>query len=161
MKPFHFQKDIRDRGRQGLKGTLIITVVFGAIDYYLLHQPLQIGHIVGTWFAGLLVLVVALMSIWCLLLLRSKEGWLIEVSDEEILWLCPQNTDEQSFRHPLLEVTKLICIDAATGHANRAYQLVTNQGEKHVLKPTVSGVDMEQFIQALELRNIPVEQQTQ
>lgn len=156
MPLFTFKRMIRDRGRQGLIGTLIVTAIFASIDYYLLHQPLQIGHIVGTWFAGLLTLITLLMTFSCLVMLNSKDGWIIEVTNTTINWSAPQRTEETSFILPIDQVSQLRCITSP--HANMAYQLVSTSGEIHVLKPILSGVDMNQFIACLEQQGIPIVQ---
>lgn len=156
MTHFYFKKMIRDRGRQGLIGTLIFTAVFAAMDFYLLHQPLQIGHIVGTWFAGLLTLISSLMTLSCIVMLNSKEGWIIEITDQEIRWTAPKKTEETSFILAINEVSELRCITSTNAYTNMAYELVNKSGDSQTLRPSLSGVNMDKFIACLEQQGVAI-----
>ncbi len=157
---FFFKKTIRERGRQGLIGTFIFTAIFAAIDSYLLHQPLQIGHVVGTWFAGLLTLIALLMTLWSVLLLISKDAWIIEVTEVHFNWQAPNNTDEESFSLPLSSIEKLCCITDTRQLTNTVYQLITTTERIILLKPNVSGVDIQQLLESLASQGIAVVEQT-
>lgn len=158
---FYYQKRIRDRGKQGLIGTLAIAAIFGAIDIYLLTQPLQIGHIVGTWFAGLLCLVVGLMTIWSLIMLCSKDCWEISIDDQQFRWSAPARSEEQSFEVKIDDIRSIDCITSANGLANKSYELMDNSNNLIMLKPSLSGVDIDNLLQQLESLGVDVFHKTQ
>lgn len=158
---FHFQKSIRDRGRRGLIGTLIFTACFSAMDWYLMHQPVEVGRLVGVWFAGFLVLFISMVTLWCLVMLFSKARWEVSVTADEIHWQVPEHMDETGFRVPLKDVSKLIRIRSEAGHFATRYQLVTQGDEVIELHNNLSGMDMQAFIDCLEGLGIPCQDQVE
>lgn len=154
---FHFERKVSDRGRRGLIGTLVIAAVFGAIDIYLLHQPVQIGHVVGTWFAGLLILLVSLMTVWCLNLLRSGERWAVIIDSHDICWESPRGSGELSFQMPLSEIDRILLQPASSPLLADEYRLICKTREPLTLHPGTSNIPVEAVIKTLTDSGIRLE----
>lgn len=73
---------------------------------------------------------------------------MIEITDQEIRWTAPQRTEESSFIMPVSDISELRCITSP--HANTVYELVSTSGNIQILKPSLSGINIEEFIICLE-----------
>ncbi|WP_294000281.1 hypothetical protein [Sphaerotilus sp.] len=100
--------------------------------------------------AGLLVVLLVFGGLWN----RDVTGaWRIQVTQEEVTWETPHNLDgNQSFKVKPSDIEVIVSEPTGEHHGSspRQYGIVMANGDHHRLHPSLSGIDLEGFCNALQ-----------
>lgn len=76
------------------------------------------------------------------------------ITDTEVIWETPKAPGERSFQIKISEIEKSVCTESLFTNGSNSYYLHLINGEKIELNHTLSGLNINKFIQAVEKSGI-------
>lgn len=154
---FHYHKSTKRRGIEGFVMCTIFSVMFGSAWFYLLflqekEAGIIFGHVIG-WFS---IILMSIMYFWSYLLIKNPSKWDIKITDSEVLWSAPEKIGEISFHVKINEILELVCECSKFTDSSDSHYLALISGKKINLKPSQSGVNIENFIQKLKEQGVNI-----
>ena len=155
---FLFEKKVKSRAIETFIVMLILTSLMGAGACYMIFvETNPVVQIFGEILGGLALLVGIIMLVWCLNLAFRKGGWVVQVSDGRVSWQTPLGSGESSFSLAVEEIDRIICERSSAVEFQSAYSLITKDGRNFFLKPSRSGINIENFIESLRSHGVRYE----
>lgn len=134
-----------------------IPLFLGLAAYFVFMQEKTSVMLFGKflfWIAGL----TAPFMLWNLFRLsRGRGEWLIQITQDAVIWQPPDNIGEKSLNLPITEIAKIICESSRNTDAGNYYYIEMANGKKYPLNPSASGINLNTFCNRLESLGVKYE----
>jgi hypothetical protein len=152
---FRFEKDAVKKGKENLFWGILFLAGLVLLQNFVLSKPdFPIFGAVVTWFIFGLGVLLTFSSAFSLL--KSGGKWKIEIDNNKVSWVSPNESIDKSFNLLLNEIGSIILRhqkQASKVNNKPDYIIKTKSGIEFELSPT-SGVNMQMFFAELERKGI-------
>lgn len=156
---FHYYKSAKRRGIEGMLITSIFVLLLAGASYYMIFITKEpkflefLDHFI-VWVLGSIIFILYWVSYR---LYRSKDSWEIIITDTDVTWETPIAPGEESFQVKISEIEKTLCKESISTESSNSYYLHLRNGEEIFLNHTLSGLNINKFVKALERSGIKYE----
>ena len=156
---FHYYKSAKRRGIEGMLIISIFVLLLAGASFYMVFitQEPKFLQFLDHFVVWVLVGVIFILYWVSYRLYRSTDSWEIIITDTEVIWETPTAPGEESFQVKISEIAKSVCKESAFSDSNNSYYLRLSNGEEVFLNHTLSGLNINKFINVLEKSGIKYE----
>jgi len=157
---FHYYKSAKQRAIEGiLITTVFVLLLAGAIFYMIVikKEPAFLDFL-NSFIIWILGGVISILYWVSFRLYKSTDSWEINITDTDVIWETPKTAlGERSFQLKISEIEKVVCKESAFTDDSNSYYLHLKSKEEIELNHTLSGLNINKFIQALEKSGVRFE----
>lgn len=160
---FHYYKSAKRRAIEGILITTVFVLLVASAAFYLTFikkQPafLELLNSFIPWLLGGVISVLYWVNYR---LYKSTDYWEIMITDTAVIWKTPKAAPgEINFQIKINEIESVICEESTFTDGSNCYYLCLRNKEEIELNHSLSGLNINKFILALEKSGIKYEHRT-